>query len=123
MEIEKECNCAKFASEEDCQRIKTAIDKGNVTFADDAGLFSQPDGPVVIREIKAWSPWLKEKDGKTIGNKGGFKIAWSKPGIGFGELAFVTKNDDALECDSEGMSLKFIKEVLMALADFAIIKK
>lgn len=51
--------------------------------------------------------------------KGALGISWSKPGVGFGELGFIIKEDGTIECDSETMGKKFVMEVLEAFVDSA----
>ncbi len=100
------------ADPETKQRIVDAINESNVGFTDDVGLASQPDGPILFREISAWGAW---KDGK-LGNQGGFKLSWSKPGLGFGELMFYLKGGK-LHCKTEGLSRTFVREALIAISD------
>ena len=46
-------------------------------------------------------------------------IAWSKPGVGFGEMIFYFE-DGKLHCENETMSREFLKERLCAMVDNAI---
>jgi len=77
------------ANKETRDLIKRAIKSGNVHYADDVGLISQPSGPVEIKSLQIWEPYSREEDGRIIGNNGGFEIEWRKPGCGFGGLTFV----------------------------------
>lgn len=71
------------------------------------------DFTVVDVEPKFWGAW--EKDGR--GNKGGMEIAWTTVSAGFGSLTIYIDNDGKLRADTEGMSKKFCKEVLVKLID------
>jgi hypothetical protein len=51
---------------------------------------------------------------------GGFSVAWSVKGIGYGEFSFWVK-DGKLRCDNECMSKDFIKLILGKLVDDAIL--
>ena len=107
------------ANEETSARIKKALKAGNVHYADDVGLLSQPSGPVEIKSLYIWGPYSREEEGRVFGTNGGFEIAWRKPGCGFGGLAFVVSLDGVLECHSETMGPEFVKEVLSAFVDSA----
>ena len=107
------------ANKETRDLIKRAIKSGNVHYADDVGLISQPSGPVEIKSLQIWEPYSREEDGRIIGNNGGFEIEWRKPGCGFGGLTFVISLDGVLECHSETMGPEFVKEVLSAFVDSA----
>ena len=63
---------------------------------------------------QCWGPWKKR--GKE-GNQGGFDVAYQMATAGFGSVTIVLKNDGTIYCDNEGMSRKFVKEVLCKLVD------
>ncbi len=44
------------------------------------------------------------------------QFSWGKPGTGFGQVLFYTK-DGTLHCDNECMSKEFIKERLCKMVD------
>ena len=49
-----------------------------------------------------WGPWeRKDKDGKLIGNNGGFIIQYGAKNFGFGEITFIIEKDGTLTCDTE----------------------
>ena len=103
-----------LADEDARQQIKSAIEKGNVQSDGDMTLISQPDGPVEIRNVSVRGP-----SANLMGYAYGLEVSWSKPGVGFGTVTFIVRNNGTLECDSEAMSKKFVKEVMSALVDKA----
>lgn len=102
------------ASPEDTQKIIECLRAGRVKFAGDIDLLSQPDGPLVINDVRGWNAWRRELDGEPIGNDGGFEIAWSKPGIGFGQVSFAIK-EGQWTCDDEHMGRAFVNEIIAIL--------
>ncbi len=95
------------------QQIKSAIEKGNVQSDGDMTLVSQPDGPMEIRNVRMWAR------PSSVHPSYGLDVSWGKPGVGFGTVTFVMKDDGILECESEAMGKKFVKEVMSALVDKA----
>lgn len=49
--------------------------------------------------------WTKHQ-----GNDGGFILAWTKKGTGFGQIAFF-KKDGKIFCDTEEMGKEFVLEI------------
>ena len=130
------------ASQEDKDKIKTAIEKGNLVFPQSSeGVFPlnfndhKKGDPYEFTYIAVSHAWGKKEYAKRPewNNWGGFVVSWGAKGVGFGELTFVLKggkfNEETrelegatLECDSEAMGRQFIKEALMALAEKVVIK-
>ena len=50
-----------------------------------------------------------------------FQVAWSKPGVGFGQFEFYEK-DGVLYCDNETMNREFIKKVLCDMVDQSVLE-
>lgn len=96
------------ASPEDRKLIRDLAAAGKIRCADDPALRFAPDGPVRIRSVEFW--------GKNDYNEGGFIVNWSKPGCGFGQLTFYSR-DGKICCDAETMGLDFCKETMLALID------
>ena len=71
-----------------------------------------PDWTVtVVRLENAWGKWRKIRDGKKIGNDGGFCLSWGTVSAGFGELTFYLLGNK-LYCDSECLGKEFVRKVL-----------
>ncbi len=52
-----------------------------------------------------------------------FKLFWSEPGTGFGEITFVKKEDGSIELDTETMSIEFVEKQFKKLIEKAKVEK
>ncbi len=126
--------------QQDIQKIKTAIEQGNVTMPEGSDAL----WPLDFKRLKD-KPWTPEdfsyvtlfgfgdresKDKPESNHNGGFVVGWGVKGFGFGEITFrrkgAKKNTEHgdLEggksvCDSEGMSKEFVKAALLKLVETA----
>jgi hypothetical protein len=101
------------ATPEERQKIVDLIKAGKMEFANPDALQrmdrANPDFTVTEAVLEPFGP--------NEHNKGGFIVRWGTKSAGFGEMSVWVKKDGTLRCDNEGMSRKFLKEVLALLVD------
>ena len=74
---------------------------------------------VNVKVKETWTEW-RNRD-VTRGNNGGFTVSWEAKDVGFGEIVFILDKKNKLHIHSECMSRRFVKKVLVALVDKAVL--
>jgi len=107
------------SAEEDKKKMIKAIEMGNVVIDTNAAesiksmKLNDPDFTVTGTILNCW--------GKTDNNLGGFEVLWQTVSAGFGSATFYIDQTGKLCCENEGMSRRFLRDVLSHLVGNAIL--